>query len=147
MRFTPRQQAFSQNRGLVDQIRREAVSVMSNIGEGFERGTTAEFVQFLYVAKGSCGEVRVQLQIANDQRYISDSESERLRELSRQTSGMISNFIAHLQRSDYRGEKTNRFHRHEVEALKKRQSALREAQMANMPPEQRARLMQEAENE
>jgi len=120
---------------------------MSNIGEGFERGTTAEFVQFLYVAKGSCGEVRVQLQIANDQRYISDSESERLRELSRQTSGMISNFIAHLQRSDYRGEKTNRFHRHEVEALKKRQSALREAQMANMPPEQRARLMQEAENE
>ena len=44
--------------GLRDQIRKAAVSVSGNIAEGFERGTKKEFIQFLYVAKGSCGELR-----------------------------------------------------------------------------------------
>ena len=55
---------FAQDRGLSDQIRRASVSIMSNIAEGFERGASTEFIQFLYIAKGSCGEVRAQLQIA-----------------------------------------------------------------------------------
>ncbi len=93
---------------LVDQIRRAAVSIMSNIAEGFERGSKTEFVQFLYIAKGSCGEVRAQLQIAADQNYLTTGEYERFYELCRLISGMISNFIAHLQMSDYQGEKTNR---------------------------------------
>lgn len=50
---------------------------MSNIAEGFERGSTTEFVQFLYIAKGSCGEVRAQLMIAADQEYIQQGEYER----------------------------------------------------------------------
>ena len=61
---------FSKDFGLRDQIQRAAVSIMSNIAEGFERGGNQEFVQFLYVAKGSCGELRSQLYVALDQAYI-----------------------------------------------------------------------------
>ena len=100
-----REGAFARDFGLVDQIRRAAVSIMSNIAEGFERGGTTEFVQFLYIAKGSCGEVRAQLAIACDQGYIGRPEYERLHDLARRISGMLSNFIAHLQTSGYRGEK------------------------------------------
>lgn len=50
--------AFVQGFGLRDKIRRAAVSIMSNIAEGYERGGTAEFHNFLVISKGSCGEVR-----------------------------------------------------------------------------------------
>jgi four helix bundle protein len=135
-----REGGFSRDRGLADQIRRAAVSIMSNVAEGFERGATTEFVQFLYIAKGSCGEVRAQLQIAHDQQYISTADFSRLQDLSRLTSGMISNFIAHLQRSDYRGEKTNRPQRKILEARQARMESLRAAQLADMPVEQQKRL-------
>jgi len=78
---------------------------MSNIAEGFERGSTKELIQYLFIAKGSCGEVRAQLAIASDQGYISASDYASLHDLARRVSGMLSNFIAHLQGSDYRGEK------------------------------------------
>jgi four helix bundle protein len=81
---------------------------MSNIAEGFERGSKTEFIQFLYIAKGSCGEVRAQLQISRDQNYIAEAEYGQLYELCKQISGMISNFIAHLQMSNYQGEKSER---------------------------------------
>lgn len=96
---------FARDFGLVDQIRRAAVSIMSNIAEGFERGSTTELIQYLYIAKGSCGEVRAQLAIACDQGYVSTPEYVRLHDLARRVSGMLSNFIAHLQGSNYRGEK------------------------------------------
>jgi four helix bundle protein len=99
---------FARDWGLVDQIRRAAVSILSNIAEGFERGGKTEFIQFLYIAKASCGEVRAQLQIALDQKYIDQAQYNRLYDLCKLISSMISNFIAHLQTSSYQGEKTER---------------------------------------
>jgi four helix bundle protein len=99
---------FARDFGMVDQIRRASVSILSNIAEGFERGSKTEFIQFLYIAKGSCGEVRAQLQIAQDLNYINHNEYQRLYDLCKQISGMISNFIAHLQTTDYQGEKIDR---------------------------------------
>jgi four helix bundle protein len=63
--------AFARDFGLKDQIRRAAVSSMSNLAEGFERGRPAEFHQFLSVAKGSCAELRTQLYVSLDAGYLS----------------------------------------------------------------------------
>lgn len=62
---------FARDFGLKDQIRRAAVSSMSNLAEGFERGRPAEFHQFLSIAKGSCAELRSQLYVALDVGYLS----------------------------------------------------------------------------
>ena len=69
---------FTRDFGLKDQIRRAAVSIMSNIAEGFERGGTGEFIQFLSIAKGSVGEVITQLHIAYDLKYLDYKEFEHL---------------------------------------------------------------------
>ncbi|HEY4416120.1 MAG TPA: four helix bundle protein [Verrucomicrobiae bacterium] len=89
--------AFGRDFGLRDQIRRAAVSAMSNIAEGFERGTKKEFVQFLNIAKGSNGEVRSQLCVALDQEYIDEVEFNSLRELSAALSKKLSAFIRYLE--------------------------------------------------
>lgn len=59
---------FSKDFALVNQIRRASVSILSNIAEGFERNGDKEFIQFLTIAKGSCGEVRAKLYVALDQK-------------------------------------------------------------------------------
>ncbi len=78
---------------------------MSNIAEGFERGGNQEFLQFLYIAKGSSGEVRAQLYVAADQGYIAEKESDELIKSCRRLSVMISNLIDYLRRSGMKGEK------------------------------------------
>lgn len=65
--------SFAKDFGLHDQIRRAAVSVMSNLAEGFERGGRAEFHQFLSVAKSSCAELRSQLYVALDATHLNPS--------------------------------------------------------------------------
>src|SRR2546421_12609048 len=66
--------AFSRDFGLAGQIQRAAVSVMSNLAEGFERGKRGEFHQFVSMAKASCSEVRSQLYVALDVRYLNQSK-------------------------------------------------------------------------
>ncbi len=94
-----RDRRFARDRGLVDQMRRAAVSIMSNIAEGFERGSDAEFAQFLYIAKGSSGEVRSQLYVALDQAFIDHGEFKRTGELARSVSQQLGGFIKYLKQS------------------------------------------------
>jgi four helix bundle protein len=96
---------FSKDFGLRDQIRRAAVSIMANIAEGFERGGDKEFIQFLALAKGSCGELRAQLYVALDQNYVPPAAFDRTCATALEISRMLSGLIRYLRQSDLRGSK------------------------------------------
>ena len=89
--------AFSKDFGLRDQIRRAAVSVMSNIAEGFESRTDIQFINFLGMARASAGEVRSQLYIALDQKYISNEQFKNAFNLAEQCAQKVSSFISYLE--------------------------------------------------
>ena len=97
--------SFTRDFGLKDQIRRASISILSNIAEGFERGGDREFLQFLAVAKGSCGEVRSQLYIAVDQGYLSQDLFERLLSNAEEIGRMISGLMKYLSKSELKGSK------------------------------------------
>lgn len=99
---------FAKDFGLTDQIRRAAVSIGSNIAEGFERGNNKEFVTFLGIAKGSAGEVRSQLCTAYDAGYLSDAEITELVGLSKDVSKLINGLILSLRKSSIGGMRSNR---------------------------------------
>jgi four helix bundle protein len=91
--------------GLRDQIRRAAVSVMSNIAEGFERGGKREFLQFLAISKASVGEVEAQLYVALDQAYITEDQFATLKGLAVSTKGLIGGLMRYLRESNIKGLK------------------------------------------
>jgi four helix bundle protein len=97
--------AFARDFGLRDQMRRACVSILSNIAEGFERSGTGEFVQFLSAAKGSAGEVRAQLYVALDRKYVDESAFRQLNQMATEVSRMISGLMAYLKRSGIKGTK------------------------------------------
>ena len=90
---------FDKDYDLKRQIRRASISVSSNIAEGFERNTDKEFIQFLYYAKGSAGEVRSQLFLSLDLNYINKDDFDGLYKKITEISKMISGMIKYLKKS------------------------------------------------
>ena len=96
---------FKNDFRFVQQIRAAAGSIMDNIAEGFERAGNKEFLNFLYIAKGSCGEVRSQLIRANDVGYLTKEEYDELYAECRKLSAGIMNFIKEIKTSEKVGSK------------------------------------------
>lgn len=96
---------FSKDFGLKDQIRRAAVSVPSNIAEGFGRGGTNEFKNFLSISKGSLYEVKTQLIIAYELGLVEEPSKEKLTLNIEEITGMISGLIKYLKNTEIKGSK------------------------------------------
>lgn len=90
---------LSKDFSLKDQIRRSAISIPCNIAEGYERKSNLEFVRYLYIAKGSAGELRTQLYLAYDLQYINDEVFKEFSERVEVISKSLSGFIKYLQKS------------------------------------------------
>ena len=84
--------------GFVDQIRRAAISIMNNIAEGFERGTNKDFAKYIFIARGSAGEVRSMLYVALDQEYLTGETFKQCHELSIRCSQLCWGLIKHLKK-------------------------------------------------
>jgi four helix bundle protein len=97
--------AFAKDFGLRDQIQRASVSIMGNVAEGFDRGGDKEFIQFLSVSKGSCGEVKSDLYVALDQQYINPIQFNQLYNSADEVGRLLAGFMAYLKQSDLRGRK------------------------------------------
>jgi four helix bundle protein len=91
--------AFSRDFALADQMRRAALSIVSNIAEGYERGSDADFARFLFIAKGSCGELRAQTLVALDQKNLSKEQYDEVTARCRRLSVSLYKLIAYLRKS------------------------------------------------
>jgi len=89
---------YCKDPGFKDQITRASVSVLSNIAEGFERGTKQEFLNYLYIAKGSAGEVRAQLYVALDANYLNLETFKYLNSLAQECSRLIQSFAEKVKK-------------------------------------------------
>ena len=106
---------FKYDTRFVQQIRAAVGSIMDNIAEGFERTGNKEFLNFLYIAKGSCGEVRSQLIRANDLGYMTKEEYDELYTECRKLSAGIMNFIKEIRTSEFAGAKFKEFNGSKVQ--------------------------------
>jgi len=89
---------FAKDFGLRDQLRRASISILSNIAEGFERSGNREFAHFLFMAKGSAGELRAQLYVASDLSYITQEDFRNFSNSAETISRQLSALIKYLQR-------------------------------------------------
>ena len=98
-----RKSEFAKDFGLSGQIQRAAVSIMSNIAEGFERQNPGEFHQFLTIARASCAEVRSQLYVSYDIGYLTPAEFDDLSAQSREVARIVSGLRAYIAKKRNKG--------------------------------------------
>lgn len=95
--ITNQNKIFMYDYALKEQIRKSSISIPSNIAEGYERGSKREFIRFLYIAKGSCGELRTQLKISRELEYIKQDKYIDLEDLCKKISAMCMKLIQKLK--------------------------------------------------
>ena len=89
---------FSRNTSLKNQIRSASVSIMSNVSEGFDRGTNKEFVQFLIIARASTSEVKSHLYVALDRKYTGPEKFQEIYDQATKVTSLIDGFIRYLKK-------------------------------------------------
>jgi four helix bundle protein len=89
------------NRNIINQLERATLSISNNIAEGFELQSNRQFVKFLYIAKGSCGECQNLLSIAKKLNQIESSKYNELRSSATEISKQLANFIKYLKNSEF----------------------------------------------
>lgn len=97
--------SFAKDFGLRDQIRRAAISIPSNIAEGFGRGGNREFLRFLSISKGSLFELKTQLIIANEIGYLEDEIFTKISNEIDEVGKMLTSFMNYLSNADIKGIK------------------------------------------
>jgi four helix bundle protein len=131
---------FKATRSFRDQLDRAALSVSNNVAEGFERGTTNELLQFIYIARGSAGEVRSMLVLkerrANKSRWPAAVQSQitNLQSIAESCSRQLRGWADSLQNSDIKGQRhlTDKVRRES--AQRERASALQKELLRKLPP-------------
>ena len=108
IKFLTKKELFSRDFKLIDQILDSSGSIMDNIAEGFERGGNKEFVQHLFISKGSCGETKSQLYRALDSDYIYNNEFNETYTKADEVARLLEGFIKYLQSTEIKGRKFNR---------------------------------------
>lgn len=96
---------FARDYALKDQMRKAAISVMSNIGEGAERDGDNENIVFLSYSKGSVGELRSQLYIALDRKYIDEKEFKEIYDILMKQGALIKGYMRYLKNSEMKGKR------------------------------------------
>lgn len=99
------QEPFKGDYRFVQQIRAAAGSIMDNIAEGYERNGNKEFVNFLYIAKGSCGEVRSQIVRASDVGFLDDTVAKKLYGDCLSIAKLLNALILSINKSGFTGKK------------------------------------------
>ena len=87
--------------GFRDQIQRAAVSIMNNIAEGNESGSDAKYINFLYIAKGSCSEVRSMLYLCEDLGFCTAEKHKELHDKSQSISGSLKKLITYIENNKH----------------------------------------------
>ena len=132
--------AFKATRGFRDQLDRAALSVSNNTAEGFERGTTNELLQFIYIARGSAGEVRsmltLKLRRADKNRWPADLKSQiaNLKSIAESCSRQLRGWADSLQNSDIQGQRHLTDKSRRADDQKKRAAAFQKELLRKLPP-------------